>query len=235
MAVSQQTSINNYYGNGFTTVYPYTFKILSATDIQVYINDVLQSAGYTVSNVGNNSGGNITFSSAPGSAAAVTFKRNLTIDRTVDYLTAGNLDADSLDADIDRTVMLIQDVKRDLTTDGSIDWSNVNNKPSTLTGYGITDAAPSSHSHGLTVTGDVTGSGTGSVNLTLATVNGSVGSYGDATTVPVITVNSKGLITSVSTATISGGGSLPSQTGNNGKFLTTDGTNASWATVTGWR
>lgn len=31
----------------------------------------------------------------------------------------------------------------------------------------------------------------------------------------------------------SGGGSLPSQTGNAGKYLTTDGTNASWATVSG--
>ena len=28
-------------------------------------------------------------------------------------------------------------------------------------------------------------------------------------------------------------GSLPSQTGNSGKYLTTDGTNASWATVGG--
>lgn len=29
-----------------------------------------------------------------------------------------------------------------------------------------------------------------------------------------------------------GGGSLPSQTGNSGKFLTTDGTDASWADTT---
>lgn len=34
-----------------------------------------------------------------------------------------------------------------------------------------------------------------------------------------------------SAVTISGGGSLPSQTGNSGKFLTTDGTDASWANI----
>ena len=34
--------------------------------------------------------------------------------------------------------------------------------------------------------------------------------------------------TNTSWATVSGGGSLPSQTGNSGKVLTTDGTNASW-------
>ena len=33
------------------------------------------------------------------------------------------------------------------------------------------------------------------------------------------------------TITAAGGGGLPTQTGNNGKYLTTDGANASWATV----
>ena len=33
------------------------------------------------------------------------------------------------------------------------------------------------------------------------------------------------------TIAASGGGSLPTQTGNNGKYLTTDGVSASWATV----
>lgn len=33
--------------------------------------------------------------------------------------------------------------------------------------------------------------------------------------------------------TITGGGSLPDQTGNSGKYLTTNGTDASWATITG--
>ena len=52
----------------------------------------------------------------------------------------------------------------------------------------------------ITLTGDITGSGTGSFATTLATVNSTPGSFGSSTTIPVITVNSKGLITSVSTA-----------------------------------
>jgi hypothetical protein len=40
---------------------------------------------------------------------------------------------------------------------------------------------------------------------TLATVNSNVGSFGSATSVPVVTVNAKGLVTAVSTATVSGG------------------------------
>jgi hypothetical protein len=42
----------------------------------------------------------------------------------------------------------------------------------------------------------------------LATVNSNVGSFGSATVVPVITVNGKGLITAVSTATITGSGGV---------------------------
>lgn len=48
-------------------------------------------------------------------------------------------------------------------------------------------------------TGDVT-STAGSIDLTLATVNSAVGTYGSGSAIPIITVNAKGLITSVTTA-----------------------------------
>ena len=77
-------------------------------------------------------------------------------------------------------------------------------------------------------TGDAT-SVAGAVALTLATVNSNVGSFGSATSVPILTVNAKGLVTAVSTATVT---SLPTQTGNAGKYLTTDGTTATWSAPT---
>ena len=69
------------------------------------------------------------------------------------------------------------------------------------------------------LTGDVTASGTGSVAATLATVNSNVGTFGSTNLVPVITTNAKGLITAISTASVSGGGAvLP--------FLTTSPTSS---------
>jgi hypothetical protein len=78
-------------------------------------------------------------------------------------------------------------------------------------------------------TGDATSSA-GASALTLATVNSNVGAFGSSSAIPIVTVNAKGLVTAVTTASVS---SLPSQTGNSGKYLTTDGSAASWATVGG--
>jgi precorrin isomerase len=55
----------------------------------------------------------------------------------------------------------------------------------------------------IAITGDITGSGTTAITATLATVNGSVGTYGSNSEIPVITVNAKGLITAVSTSSVS--------------------------------
>jgi hypothetical protein len=65
----------------------------------------------------------------------------------------------------------------------------------------------------FSLTGDATGTSTtfnGSANasipLTLVTVNSNVGTFGDSTNIPVLTVNDKGLITAISTVAASGGG-----------------------------
>ena len=80
----------------------------------------------------------------------------------------------------------------------------------------------------ITISGDATGSGTTSISLTLANSGVSANTYGSSTAIPVITVNAKGIITGVTTSSVEG---LPSQTGNSGKYLTTDGTTASWSSV----
>jgi len=57
----------------------------------------------------------------------------------------------------------------------------------------------------ITLSGDVSGSGTTNITATLATVNNNAGVFGNATIVPIITVNGKGLVTNVTNVTISGG------------------------------
>lgn len=63
------------------------------------------------------------------------------------------------------------------------------------------------------LTGDATAAGPGSVPITLATVNGNVGSFGSSTSIPSFTVNAKGLITAASgNAVIAPAGTLTGTT-----------------------
>ena len=55
----------------------------------------------------------------------------------------------------------------------------------------------------ITLTGDVTGSGTGTFAATLATVNSNLGSFGSASAVSTFTVNAKGLTTAAGSTAIS--------------------------------
>ncbi len=60
---------------------------------------------------------------------------------------------------------------------------------------------------GLSITASADASGTltsGNLALTLATVNGNVGTFGSSTAIPVVTVNAKGLVTAVTTAAFTG-------------------------------
>lgn len=73
----------------------------------------------------------------------------------------------------------------------------------------------------LTIAGDADGSatitnlGNATVTITLDTVNANTGQFGSATSVPVITVNEKGLVTAVSTASISTSFTVAGETGSN--------------------
>ena len=70
------------------------------------------------------------------------------------------------------------------------------------------------------MSGDATLADTGV--LTLATVNSNVGSFGSATAIPVVTVNAKGLVTAVSTASISTTLTVDADSGTGNVALATD-------------
>jgi hypothetical protein len=80
----------------------------------------------------------------------------------------------------------------------------------------------------LALSGDVSGSatmtnlGNTTISATLATVNSNTGSFGSATAIPVITVNGKGLVTAVTTASISTSLGIAADTGTDTIALATD-------------
>ena len=110
MTVSAQTPINRSTGNGVTTVFPYTFKIISDGDIEVSVDDVVKTLNvdYTVSGAGLDAGGDVTMTTAPAVGTAVVRRRDMAIVRSTDYQDQGTLPAATLDLDIDSTVLMMQ-------------------------------------------------------------------------------------------------------------------------------
>lgn len=88
-----------------------------------------------------------------------------------------------------------------ITTNGviNIDLGNITPTSvaatSTITGSNLSGTNTGDQT--ITLTGDVTGTGTGSFATILATVNLNPGIFGDSSNVPVVTVNNKGLVTSI--------------------------------------
>ncbi|HAT2190565.1 TPA: hypothetical protein I8231_003882 [Citrobacter freundii] len=108
MSVPNQTPYIIYNANGLTTVFPFEFYIISASDIQVSINGTVITSGYTVSGVGNVSGGDLTFLTPPANGAVVMLERVVPTYRLTDYQDNGDLLADTVNKDFDRLWMAIQ-------------------------------------------------------------------------------------------------------------------------------
>jgi hypothetical protein len=133
-------------------------------------------------------------------------------------------------------------------TISSLAFGSLTSIPTTLGGYGITDAVPSSR----TINGSALSS-----NITITTITGNAGSatvLQTARTINGVSFDGSGNITiaaaagtltgitlasgvTASSLTSFGAGAitnlLPSQIGNTGKYLTTDGSNVSWGSPSG--
>ncbi|MFU0444385.1 phage tail fiber protein [Pseudocitrobacter faecalis] len=108
MSVPNQTPYIIYNANGLTTVFPFEFYIISASDIQVTINGTVVTTGYTVSGTGNTNGGDVTFLTPPANGVSVMLERVIPTYRLTDYQDNGDLLADTVNKDFDRLWMAIQ-------------------------------------------------------------------------------------------------------------------------------
>jgi hypothetical protein len=146
MTISSTTVKVSYSGNGSTTVFAYTFKILDDDEIQVIIRTSdgtetikTKTTHYTVSGVGSSGGGNITFLTAPTSLQTVVLKRNTTRTQETDYVANDPFPANSHEEALDRVTMITQEIQEELTR--SIKLSKTNTMTSTEFSVGASDRA----------------------------------------------------------------------------------------------
>ena len=136
MTVSSTTTKQSYSGDGSRTVFPYQFKIFADADLRV----ILRAADgtedpqdlttqYTVSNAGTDSGGDVTFVTAPASGVTVIIKRNLTLTQGTDYVANDPFPAESHEEALDRLTFITQGIQEEL--DRAIKASETNTISST--------------------------------------------------------------------------------------------------------
>jgi len=148
MTVSSTTVKNSYSGNGSTTQFAYTFKILVNSDLQVIIRSSTGTettktitTHYTVAGAGDASGGSITFTSGniPASGETVVVRRNVPQTQAIDYIANDPFPAETHEEGLDRAAMVAQQLSEE--GDRSIKLSRTNTMNSTEFSVGATDRA----------------------------------------------------------------------------------------------
>jgi len=107
MTVSANDLRKSYTGNGVATSFSGPFAHLP-TQIKVYVDGVLQVAGYTLSAVGGTTPTNILFTTAPGAGAAVVIERSVDYDQQLDVSNQGVVYPEQYERGFDAVVFQTQ-------------------------------------------------------------------------------------------------------------------------------
>ena len=183
MTVSSLTTKNSYSGNGSTTTFAYGFKIFASAEIKVFIRsaagtETLKSltTHYTLTNVGNASGGNVVFESGsvPSNTETVVLIRDTALTQTLDLVENDPFLSGSFENSLDKVTHQMIELQEE------VDRSFKVSKTNTITSAEFTDNAAGRASKvlGFSSNGSALEAITGRVN-TVTTSNVSTG--GNAT------------------------------------------------------
>lgn len=115
MTVPVQTPVTSSIANGVTTVFPFTFKIVSKNDLTVTVDGIVVTTGFNITGVGNDDGGDVTFDVAPANGLKVVRYSNPVLSRTIDYQQFGDWLAPIVNGDFDRIWLTLQSLYQALS------------------------------------------------------------------------------------------------------------------------
>jgi hypothetical protein len=164
MTVADNTSRNQYTATSGQTVFAYTFEIVDKSHIVVLQNGVTLSEGadYAVSDVGNDSGGNVTLTVGASTSDILTLYRDMPHSRTQNYTDSGDFLASEINADFDNLWLageqtdrsFSQSIRKPITDSSSISMElpAASSRANKLLGFSATGAVQASSSDLLNVT-----------------------------------------------------------------------------------
>ena len=102
MTVSALNTRNDITATASQTSFTYTFRVLEATDMDVYQNGALLASGYTVNDVGSTTGGTVVLDTGALTGQIVSLVLAMPLDRTTNYQNSGDFLASDVNADFDK-------------------------------------------------------------------------------------------------------------------------------------
>ncbi len=117
LTVSDTNPRVQYTATSSQTVFAYGFPIFEDADLKVYQDTTLLTltTDYTVSGAASSSGGNVTLGTGATTGDIITIYRDLAVARSSDYQTGGDLLAETLNDDLDKLVMMVQQSEFDVS------------------------------------------------------------------------------------------------------------------------
>ncbi len=116
MTLSTQNNKSEHLGNGVTTVFAYDFLVLDESHMKVYVGGNLANpAIYTVSGIGNPSGGDVTFVTAPLDQVTVVLYRDVPVTQSVDYQPYDPFPSETHEGALDKLTMICQQLTEGLS------------------------------------------------------------------------------------------------------------------------
>ena len=117
MTVPSENTKISYTGDGSTTTFPFNFKIFNKNDLLVMAGTSQQTVDvdYTVTGVGEASGGDVIFTSAPADGTGVVILRQMSLLQETEYIASGAFPSTAHEAALDRLTMMVQQLDEKLS------------------------------------------------------------------------------------------------------------------------
>lgn len=110
MSVQPGPTFKRYAANGVATVYTIPFLLLDAADLQITLNGVPVTAGFSLTGIGNPQS-TCTFTAAP--TGDLLFQQAVPFQRLADFQNNGDFLAITVNSDFDRLWLAVKQLSRD--------------------------------------------------------------------------------------------------------------------------
>lgn len=103
-----------YVADGVQLAFTYPFAVFAIADLEVWLDDMRQTTGFTLSGVGVSHGGSVLFGAPPAAGTWVTLRRRLALARTTDFQADGVIRAKTLNDELDYQIAALQQVAEEV-------------------------------------------------------------------------------------------------------------------------